>query len=66
MDHEWLPQTPAELRTQATKLHALATHVFNKDLAHRLEEQAAELFAEAELKAVRGLGLRPFSNPCEH
>jgi hypothetical protein len=52
MEHEWLPQTAAELRVQAGKLSALAAHVLNGDLAKRLEEQAAELLARAELKTL--------------
>jgi hypothetical protein len=68
MAHEWLPQTPAELRTQAAKLQKLAAHVLHGDLAERLEEQAAELLAKAELKEVqeRGSRLRPtlFAHEC--
>jgi hypothetical protein len=52
MVHEWLPQTPEELRRQADKLQKLAAHVARNDVAHRLREQAAELFAEAELRSL--------------
>ena len=53
MDHEWLPQTPAELRKQARKFQMLAAHVLHVDLARRLEEQAAELLAKAELSTIQ-------------
>lgn len=52
MDHEWLPQTPEELRGQADKLRRLAAYVSGRDLAHRLEEQAADLSAKAELQSL--------------
>jgi hypothetical protein len=52
MMHEWLPQSPADLRGQASKLQALAAHVCRREVAQRLQERAAELIAEAELKAV--------------
>jgi len=52
MIYEWLPQTPDELRRQADKLDQLAVHVARSDVAHRLKEQAAQLFAEAELRSL--------------
>lgn len=52
MLHEWLPQTPAELRRQASKLQLLASHVSRPDVARHLEEHAAKLLAEAELKTI--------------
>lgn len=52
MDHEWLPQTPEELRRQADKFQRLAAHVSRGDVAERLKEQAAQLFAEAELRSL--------------
>jgi hypothetical protein len=53
MDHEWLPQTPEELRRQADKLQRLAAYVVRSDVANHLQEQAAQLFAEAELRSLR-------------
>lgn len=52
MDHEWLPQTPEDLRHLADKLQKLAAHVARDDVANRLHEQAAQLFAEAELRSL--------------
>lgn len=49
--YEWLaPQTPADLRRQASKLQTLAAHVMRRDVALHLQEHAARLLAEAELK----------------
>ncbi len=52
MQHEWVPQSPDELRRQAMKLQAIAGHVYRSDVAFHLREQAAALLAEAELKTV--------------
>jgi|KBSSwiStaDraftv2_1062776.scaffolds.fasta_scaffold3613902_1 hypothetical protein len=52
MIHEWLPQTPDDLRRQADRLGQLAAHVARRDVAQRLKEQAAQLFAEAELRSL--------------
>jgi hypothetical protein len=52
MDHEWLPQTPEELRCQAAKLQRIAAYVARSDVATHLQEQAARLFAEAELRSL--------------
>ena len=52
MTHEWLPQTPSELRRQSSKLERLALHVQRPDVAQRLREHSAKLLAEAELKAI--------------
>jgi hypothetical protein len=53
MDHEWVPATAEELRKQAQTCRRLAAHVTDRDLARRLEDQAAELLAQAELKSSR-------------
>lgn len=50
--HEWMPLTPGQLRSQALKLRSLARYVSRPDVAQHLEEHAARLFAEAELKNV--------------
>jgi hypothetical protein len=52
MHQAFASQTPDELRRQASKLHALASHVRNHDVACRLREQAAALLFEAELKSL--------------
>ena len=52
MSHEWVPQTPADLRSQASKLQTLALYVKRPDVAQHLREHAAKLLTEAELKAV--------------
>jgi len=52
MDHEWVPQTPEDLRRQAGKLQAIAAFVHRPDVASHLREHAAALLAEAELKLV--------------
>jgi hypothetical protein len=52
MDHEWLPQTPEELRHLADKLQRVAAYVTRGDVANHLQEQAARLFAEAELRSL--------------
>ena len=52
MTHEWVPQTPVELRRHASKLRQLAAYVRRADVAQHLEEHAAKLFAEAELKRI--------------
>ncbi|HLO19037.1 MAG TPA: hypothetical protein VK192_00905 [Sphingomicrobium sp.] len=52
MDHEWLPQTPEELRRQADKFEKLAAFVSRGDVAQHLKEQAAQLIAEAELRSL--------------
>ena len=52
MDHEWLPQTPEELRRQADKFQRLASYVSRSDVAQHLREHAAQLFAEAELRSL--------------
>lgn len=52
MNHEWVPQTPGELRRHAAKLQAIAALVHRPDVASHLREHAAALLAEAELMAV--------------
>ena len=56
MDHEWVPQTPDDLRRHANKLQAIAAHVHRADVACHLREQAAALLAEAQLKAAAARG----------
>ena len=46
--HEWVPQTPDELRHQAAQCRKLTAHVFDRDLRRHLEEQAAELLIQAD------------------
>ena len=48
------PYSPDELREQAATFHQMAIYVFNRDLARRLEEQAAQLLAQAELRSCCG------------
>lgn len=52
MQHEWVPQTPDDLRRHARKLQVLAAFVQRHDTALHLREHAAALLAEAELKAA--------------
>ena len=52
MEHEWVPQTPDDLRRDANKLQAIAVLVCRPDVACHLREHAAALLAEAELKAA--------------
>jgi hypothetical protein len=52
MEYAFVSQTPEELRTQASKLYAIAAHVCRRDVAQHLEQQAAALLAEAELRSV--------------
>lgn len=56
MDHEWLPLTAEELRKQAQTCRRLASCVIDPDLIRRLEDQAAELLSQAELKSPAGTG----------
>lgn len=53
MTHEWILQTPADLRRHASKLQALAAYVSRPDVAQHLQEHAASLLAEAALKDSR-------------
>jgi hypothetical protein len=52
MDHEWVPQTSADLRRHAHKLQAIAALVRRPDVARHLREQAAAALAEAQLIAA--------------
>jgi len=52
MKHEWVPQTPDDLRRDANKLQAIAVLVCRPDVACHLREHAAALLAEAELKVA--------------
>ena len=52
MGQAFVPQTPNELRRQAAKLYAIASHVARQDVACHLTEQAAALLAEADLRSV--------------
>ena len=52
MLHEWVPQSPQDLRRQAETLRKIAAHVSRRDVARHLEEQAAELLAKAELRSL--------------
>jgi hypothetical protein len=52
MDHEWVYQTPDDLRRHADKLQAIAALVRRPDVACHLREQAAVALAEAKLKAA--------------
>jgi hypothetical protein len=55
MDHEWVRQSPDELRRQARKLQVLAAFVHRQETARHLRDQAASLIAEAELKAPKSI-----------
>jgi hypothetical protein len=52
MDQAFVARTPDELRGQANKLYAIAAHVCRREVKGHLEEQAAALLAEAELRSV--------------
>src|SRR6476659_9293040 len=52
MVREWSSQTPEELRMQADKLAKLADYVARSDVAERLKAQAAQFYAEAELRSL--------------
>jgi len=52
MGQAFIPQTVDELRRQAAKLYAIASHVARQEVACHLNEQAAALLAEAELRSV--------------
>lgn len=56
MHHEWLPQTPEQLRFQADKMRKLARFVRNSELARRLNEQAEALILESERRSDTGSG----------
>jgi hypothetical protein len=64
MGREWIPHTQEELRRQADTLRRLASYVSDRDLAHRLEEQATELSAKAE--SNQAAGQWPLSTHIEH
>jgi len=52
MKQAFVQQTPDELRRLASKLYAVAAHVSRREVANHLNEQAAALLAEAELRSV--------------
>jgi hypothetical protein len=51
MDHEWKAPTPEELRQEAARLRTLASCVFNRELAQRLQKEATGLLAQAETES---------------
>jgi hypothetical protein len=52
MGQAFVSQSPDELRRQAAKMYAIASHVARQDVASHLNEHAAALLAEAELRFV--------------
>jgi hypothetical protein len=50
MNYEWEPPTPDELRQEAARLRMLASCVFNRELAQRLQQEATGLLAQAETR----------------
>lgn len=52
MNQQYVPETPDALRRHASNLQAIAAFVYREDVALHLQEQAAAVLAEAELKSI--------------
>jgi hypothetical protein len=64
MNHEWVPQTPDELRRHAKKLEAIAAFVSRPDVAFHLKEEAAAVLAEAALREAAANEASSLKPPC--